>query len=174
MKKLMIAAALAIGFASMSQAAVYYWGAEKDAALGGYIGDNVYVLASTFNWTDATTAEDVIGAAVSQGTFTDAGRSKGSIQPVSFNDTQEIPSSYNALFVLIDSDGKYVKWNETLTGNSEQETSPVQTALTAAGIAGYIEAQGGMKSFGGGDVPEPTSAMLILLGVAGLALRRRA
>ena len=173
MKKLMIAAALALGFASMSQAAVYYWGAEAAKDLATYNGQTIYVLASTFDWTDATTAEDVMGAAVSQGSVVSGGRGAYLISQQSFTDTAEVPSTYNALFVLIDGDGKYAKWNETLTGNTTQETNPVVTDQTAAGIAGHIAAQGGMKSFGG-DVPEPTSAMLLLLGVAGLALRRRA
>ena len=171
MKKLMIAAALALGFASMSQAAVYWWSATKSEDLATYKNQTVYVLASTFEWTDATTAEDVIGAAVSQGTFASAGRGAYAIVPQKFGDTAEVPSTYEALFVLIDGDGKYAKWEETLTGNAQDVATPVVTDLTAAGIAGHISDQGGMKSFGA--VPEPTSAMLLLLGVAGLALKRK-
>ena len=177
MKKLLIAAALAMGFASMSHAAVYYWGAAAATDLATYAGDTVYVLASSFAWSDSTTAADVINAAVSHGTVDSAGRGKYQVAQQSFSDSAALPASYDALFVLIDGDGKYVKWTDTLTGNSEQETSPTTTALTASGIGGYITAQGGMKSFGGTPgptpIPEPTSGLLMLLGVAGLALRRR-
>ena len=171
MKKLMIAAALALGFASMSQAAVYWWGADGSKDLATYSGQTVYVLASTFEWTDATTAADVMGEAVSQGTVVSTGRGAYGIAQQKFGDEAELPSTYKALFVLIDGDGKYAKWEETLTGNAQDVATPVTTALTASGIAGHIADQGGMKSFGA--APEPTSGLLLLLGVAGLALRRR-
>ena len=52
---------------------------------------------------------------------------------------------------------------------NNQETSPgVYGNLSAAQIAA-----GTSKSFGGGDVPEPTTGLLLLVGGAMLALRRK-
>ena len=44
---------------------------------------------------------------------------------------------------------------------------------SAADIAASQTAAGGYKPFGGSDVPEPTSGILLLVGGAMLALRRK-
>ena len=177
MKKLIMVTAAAFGMAMASQAAVYQWGMDANTNLAPYAGDTVYVLASTFAWSDSTTLTDVQGAAISQGTVTDAGRSKYSIQPVSFSDTKDVPSTYDAIFVLVDGDGKYVKWTDTLTGNAATEANPTTLKYTQSNLAAFTSAQGGAKAFGGGGegggVPEPTSGLLLLVGGAMRALRRK-
>ena len=170
--------AAAFGMTMASQAAVYQWGMDANANLASYAGDTVYVLAGTFDWSDSTTLSDVQGAAVSQGTVADAGRGKYSIKPASFSDSKDVPTTYDALFVLVDGDGKYVKWTDTLTGYAATESNPTTLKYTQSDLASYTSAQGGAKAFGGGGsggggVPEPTSGLLLLVGGAMLALRRK-
>ena len=176
MKKIIFSVATALGLTMASNAAVYAWGLDASADLAPYAGNTVYVLASTFVWSDtATKLTDVQGAKVSEGTIVSAGRGKYWVDAVSFSDTKDIPSTYNALFVIVDGDGKYVKWNDTLTGYDSTDSDPPVLSYTAANLASFTSAQGGAKAFGGGSgpVPEPTSGLLMLLGVAGLALKRK-
>lgn len=177
MKKLVMVSALALGMTMSARAAVYAWGMDANANLASYAGDTVYVLASTFAWSDSTTLTDVQGAAVSQGSVADAGRSKYYVPTTTFSDTKDVPSSYDAIFVLVDGDGKYVKWTDTLTGNAATEANPTTLKYGQSDLASFTSAQGGAKAFGGGGegggVPEPTSGLLLLVGGAMLALRRK-
>ena len=64
----------------------------------------------------------------------------------------------------------YVSAKATETIDASLDT----TVAFGSQVAGTKVADNwGSLSGGGGDVPEPTSAMLMLLGVAGLALRRK-
>ena len=172
MKKMIVLAAIAVGVSITSRAATYSWGMDADASLSAYNGNTVYVLASTFEWSDKdTTLADVQNAAVSSASVTSAGRGKYYVPTTKFSDTKDIPTTYNALFVLVDGDGKYVKWTDTLTGNDATDSNPVTLSYTSANLASFTSAQGGAKSFGA--VPEPTSGLLVLLGLAGLALKRK-
>ncbi len=178
MKKLIMVTAVVFGMTMATQAAVYAWGMDANTNLASYDGNTVYVLASTFDWSDSTTLSDVQGAAVSQASVASAGRGKYYVPTTTFSDSKDVPTSYSALIVLVDGDGKYVKWTDTLTGNAATEANPTTLKYTQSDLASYTSAQGGAKAFGGGgsgggDVPEPTSGLLLLVGGAMLALRRK-
>ena len=170
MKKLMILAAVAM-LATVSQASKVNWSASGllDSA-GVAIGD------STLGITVAYTIWAADGSSVlvdnAEGSISPTtGAANGSWSGAAQN------TSYWIQAVLTDKNGA------TLTSEKAQFTTNTSstykpnladgTNMTTPGSK--FNQSGATKGWvgGSGDVPEPTSAMLILLGIAGLALRRR-
>lgn len=119
---------------------------------------------------DPKSATAVQSAAKSSSGYT-AGRSGVySITSTAFNYGANDLASLDVVFVDINSEGKYFSWNETLTGNDPAAATPTKTTYTAAQMDANKTAAGGYKAFG---VPEPTSGILMLVGLGALALRRR-
>ena len=71
--------------------------------------------------------------------------------------------------VIIDNDGKDIAYTATAVSVNVQNTQMSITATKAESAFTYAKAASG----GGEPVPEPTSGLLILIGAAGLALRRK-
>ena len=177
MKKLMIVAAIVCA-AAMSQAASVVWSAtgnyvDKDgkvhtaetADAGKFV--LVYLGNGTADWSSATVANEgtvefgnVMGklAAKASGTFgfvygAEGSPINGDIFGVMFRDTE---------------------------GNLNQITTvdgtPITTEFKIAGMTDNLY-QGNLtfatSNYTVASVPEPTSALMLLLGVAGLALKRR-
>ena len=181
MKKVLFTLIAALGISAVSQGAAYYWGTEAATAdLNGFSGDTVYVLLAS-DW-DATTAtaESVANDAVSSAAYKSS-RGKTSIGKTGFNYGTGDSGSLDVVFVDINADGKYFTWTGTLTGNAATETDPTVLANSAATISGALASAGGYQPFGGstptppgpGPIPEPTSGLLLLVGGAMLALRRK-
>ena len=80
-------------------------------------------------------------------------------------------------YQMILSDGSKYLDAGTVTGTVYDPTDPssVGTAMTKTlqGSTGYPQASALKSMTGGGDVPEPTSGLLLLVGGAMLALRRK-
>ena len=179
MKKMIVmAAAMMIAVASQAMALDWkYSGVEAD------VGATVYVLmgseaVSSWESQDAVAAKAVSQASVvkkiktytAQGSFTDDGITK---------------SSASIYYVIVSADGNTfgVTSVSDMTASvydpANQETSPGQnTSLSSASVA-----KSGI-AWGTGttdpvvptptpDVPEPTSGLLLVLGGAALALRRK-
>lgn len=170
MKKIMIIAALAVS-AGLAKAASVDW--QITGGTADQVGYSVYLVAALDEtWTGAS---DIAAAAIALGTGTSGtlaknGRVYTVAKTTANGDNITTDSMKNAYVVLVtDSTAdsyKYVKTDLSSYVYGETDTPSgtfgTTTAALLAGTSGSYAA-----------VPEPTSGLLMLLGVAGLALRRR-
>ena len=159
MKKLLILAAVIVAGVA-ANAASFKWTAANIYASNGtdkFSGTaDLYAYLST---ADISTAVKVDSATVVSGIVKD-----GSTTGRTFsNDSLAGGNVYNFYFIIEDgdktftSDAKVVSAQATLTSN-----------ITFGNMQTATQAAGNWQA-----VPEPTSGLLMLLGMAGLALRRR-
>ena len=190
MKKLMIALALVVAVAS-ANAASYSWKAATGRLFDGtgsatdnrFAGTGYLFAAGTVSESsiisalvDGTLATK-LESALSENTFV-SGRTS------STSEAFEATSLANAYFVVLGkdangNDGVYISDYATITeaavGDSEVAFGS-QNAYSSAfkdASAGYSTAGWYSAASSTTDVPEPTSGLLVLLGVAGLALKRK-
>ena len=186
MKKLMIAAAI-VCVAAFAQAATYNWSAidsyiySTDDAGGTYPS----VAAGTtayFAFVDAYSQSDLVADfannSVSYSKFATGANSAvndagGVAQSADF--TADYTSDQQAYFVIFENGNMFISTEATAS----------YAAVGAAGIAFadqtdtsdweafFGDAKAGYSQAGWYAVPEPTSGLLLLLGMAGLALRRK-
>ena len=191
MKKLMIAA-VAVCAAAMVQAAAVNWTSNNmsltdavGAAQGGQLDGYTLVLVnlgSTINWDNATVIET--GAAIGQTTMTintatssKRGRVTGKVSFTYNKGEKNLIENGDYLALMFqDKEGNLSKLTYTASGNEVGNEATVLVAGLDNDSSSIPAANGAIKlsgNFTAQSVPEPTSALLMLLGVAGLALRRR-
>lgn len=170
MKKLIIVGTLALA-ASFAKAAAVNW--QVIGGTADQVGYNVYlVTAIDDTWkssADIASAAAALGTGTS-GTIAKNGRVYNIPMTGAKGDGITADSMKNAYLVLVtDSTADTYKYIATdMSANVFGETDAAKatfgttTAALLAGTSGSYAA-----------VPEPTSGLLMLLGVAGLALRRR-
>ena len=180
MKKLTICAAVAV-LATTMHAATVGWSMAGASAYANstynflVIGqNNVASIAAITAILDAGKSID----AYAFGSGTIAANGFGTMNAAASGKTLD-SGEYTAFFVLFDSDSpvagesKYVVISgaSTLTKTIADTTASVTFA--AGNVASIVGDSSNWKSYGTGAIPEPTSGLLLTLGVAALALRRK-
>lgn len=182
MKKLIIAIAV-VCTAVFAHAAAANWkasakdmyngtGSTADAALFSgtvYIFDvGVTSQAALFALIEGnTTIGTTTAGYVATATF-----DEGSFGGVTFENGEQGGGSYTYYFVIVDDDKAYFSNEKAVTANA----TVTAKAITFGSQEGSSALPAGTGFQGAGKwsaVPEPTSGLLMLLGMAGLALRRR-
>ena len=182
MKKLIIAAAV-VCTAVFAHAAAANWrssasgmydgtGKSEDANLysgAAYIFDaGVTSQAALFALIEAgTTIGSSTAGYVATATF-----DEGAFGGVQFSNGEQGGGSYTYYFVVVDDDKAYFSNEKSATANATATAKTVgfsgQTGSSALPTGTGFQGAGKWSA-----VPEPTSGLLMLLGMAGLALRRR-
>lgn len=177
MKKLIIAFA-AITLVCVANAAAVGWSA---AGLASYAGDayNFFVIGQN-GVTDVATVTALLdaGSSVDSYVFGSGNVAANGNAAVAFGSSGKSldAGTYTSFMVLFDSASPKAGDNYLLiSGGANQTKTFSATAASVTFVAGNVSSLAGntdnWKSYGA--VPEPTSGLLMLLGVAGLALRRR-
>ena len=176
MKKLIIAAAIVCA-AVASQASnfnwTYYTGAEDNGLM-------VYCIPTAAG-TSFESAEQLIAASIGSGEIVEDWDPDYFASGSGVSDTYVTGSikggdgAANAYFAIVSANGEQFKMTEAADYGAyvydpgQQESAPSTASITSSQFGAY-------QDFGGPSpepIPEPTSGLLLLLGVAGLALRRR-
>ena len=164
MKKLLMALSV-VASAMFAQAAAVNWEVTGTKTEVNY---SVYLLVSDTVTTTWSSAADVAKAAIATGTIAKDGRDY-TANGTAVNTSLTKSSSFYYVIVSADStqyavsslyDGAYVYNNDA----NPPESSP--------GVLTFAADSASYSSFSG-SVPEPTSGLLMLVGLAGLALRRK-
>ncbi len=164
MKKLMIIIA-ATFVAVASQAASFAW---KTSGIKGVEGSDLFT-GSAILTAYATGTDTVIGTW--NGNIVNGVLNGASTGLTISSDSFTTSSKYDFIFVATTTyEGKDYEWTSTKkTGITAQATSTPSLSWFAAN---HTTGEG-INANGWAAVPEPTSGLLLLLGMAGLALKRK-
>lgn len=180
MKKLMLLAS-AVAMACSIQAASFNWGfvsTDITDINGEYMGDVVpgyaYVFLGTVSATD--TAFDMTGTTLLASGGQNDDFTYGSLTELASNDALTKTDAGQAYSLILTetkvSDFASFTGNYILaTGDSTLGSDPMTGDTWAMFNDATAYGAGDWKTMG--SVPEPTSGILLLLGIAGLALRRK-
>ena len=176
MKKLMIAA-FAVAVAAVAQAASISWNATAynyitkagvvQTAATALEGDFVlaYLGTGTADWNNATVAN--VGT-VSYGTVKGVANAKASGSYAWTYGAEGTPSNGDIFGVMFKDDKGDLYQLEYADGSKVTETVTISGMGNNTWATAFTFATGNYTA-----VPEPTSGLLLLLGMAGLALRRK-
>lgn len=182
MKKLIVAlAVVAVGIAA--NAASVTWGAQKGYLYDGN-GDSsakitsgtAYLVLSSYAQDDLVSAFVAANgdAAATLASISTLGTGTiGDNARISGSGTSTATDSITAYFVVFNGDKMYVSG----TADSSYDSLMAEHSITFSSMTTSskltLQAADGYSAAGWYAVPEPTSGLLMLLGMAGLALRRK-
>ena len=171
MKKILIAVAV-VATAALANATAFTWKLQTGT---DYSGMNVYALtgttaASVLTACQSTTASDWTDTFTG---YTSVAVSGSGNRAGAASVTEGIAANDNLVWVIVDGDvaegSKYWVVNDySIPASSVYEPPAAGTQLTI-----NLATQGTAGSGTFTAVPEPTSGLLVLLGMAGLALKRK-
>ena len=194
MKKLIVAACAVVSAIALNAASVS-WQATKGSLYDGaaspakitsgeaylvfvtstYTQDSIVEAFATANG-DKTATLTAMGTSVATGT---AAIDSGTSRPAGTS-TYNLTADGTAYFVVFNGDKMYVSATTDVTydaltteGSALFTTSLASSSKTMKDAADGFAGASWYKVSGSEPVPEPTTGMLVLLGVAGLALRRK-
>ena len=182
MKKLIIAAAV-VCTAVFAHAAAANW---KASAFGMYNGtgsteDSALYSGTAYVFDAGVTSQVALFALIEGGTaigsstagyVATATFTEGAFGGLTFANGEQGGGSYTYYFAIVDDDKAYFSNEKSVTANAMATVKNVgfDTQSSSSALPVGTDFQGAGKW---SAVPEPTSGLLMLLGAAGLALRRR-
>ena len=188
MKKLIITSiAAAIGLAV--NAATVDWSVQVTSSSTSYAsGYTAYLVnASAWDTTTITAATFSDNTIVLDSAVFNSGSGKGSNKTYTTKDATgatnarsvsvsglDAGSTLDVYYVILNTaadPNTYYKWADTLTGREESGSEALGPNWQIAGST--INSASWTAVGGSSPVPEPTSGLLLVLGMAGLALRRK-
>ncbi len=185
MKKIMMAAAI-ICAAVGTQAATANWKVSAAQIFDGTGGTTKYAGNAYFFNADAIdqaalfalfTSDPTFDLTAQTGYLASGTVANGVINANTaanqFGAFEQASGKYNFFFVLVDGDKMYLSANAAANASGTDNAQQISFGSQAAGSKLTSEGFSAPGQWATAAIPEPTSGLLLLLGVAGLALKRK-